>query len=105
VRNKKSPACLAATGRNNRTTDETTETTEGSIPQSPHIGKLDRRPYQERSERRAALRLIGQRIVFYGPTTYRLGRVSLGLRNDVSFFDLDTATLMSLGRAMKEVLE
>ncbi len=105
MRNKKNPACLAATGRNNGTTDRTNQTIEGSIPQFTPSGKLERRSYQARAERRAALRLIGQRIVFYGPAAYRLGRVSLGLRPDVSFFDLDTDTLMSLGRAMKEVLE
>ena len=96
MRNKKNPACLAATGRGNGNNDT------GIVHPPLKIRKCD---YQARASSRAALRLLGQRIVFYGPTTYRLGRVSLGLRPDVSLFDLDTNTLMSLGRAMKEVLE
>ncbi len=97
MRNKKSPA---TTGRKNGQN----QTTEGSIPQFNPSGKL-RQSYQARAERRAALRFVGQRIVFYGPSAYRLGRVALGLRPDVSFLDLDTDALMALGRAMKEVLE
>lgn len=102
MENKKSPA---ATGRNNgQTQNITLGTTEDSVPQFNPSGKL-RQSYQARAERRAALRFVGQRIVFYGPSAYRLGRVSLGLRADVSFFDLDTDTLMDLARTMKEVLE
>lgn len=95
MRNKKSPL---AGGRNNDR-------------QSNNIGIVHpplekrKRDCKARAQRRAALRFVCQKIVFYGPPAYRLGRVVLGLKDEVSFFDLDTNTLTELGRAIKEVIE
>lgn len=66
------------------------------IPDSPPKINLEaRRRY------RAALRLVARRLAHYGRRRYRLAKTAMGLKSDVSMFDLDTAGLIDLAAIIK----